>query len=117
MEMPSQVTPALWGAVAGAVGLAIVGFSWGGWVTAATAELSAKQRASTAVVSALAPICLDKFQLQTNATQLRAELKAVSSWEQGAFVEKRGWATMPGSTTPDASVAKACADLIGKLKL
>lgn len=117
MEMPSQLKPAFWGAFTGAVGLAIVGFSWGGWVTAGTAELSAKQRASTAVVTALAPICLDKFRQQANAPQDLAELKAVSSWEQGAFVEKRGWATMPGSTAPDATVAKACADLIGKLKL
>jgi len=117
MQIPSQLTPALWGAAAGAVGLAIIGFSWGGWVTAGTAELSAKQRSSAAVVTALAPICLDNFQHQTNATQSQAELKAVSSWEQGSFVEKRGWATMPGSSSPDPSVAKACADLIGKLKL
>lgn len=117
MEMPAQLKPGLWGAFAGAVGLAIVGFSWGGWVTATTAENAAKQRASAAIVTALAPICLDKFRQQANVTQSLAELKATNSWQQGAFVEKQGWATMPGSTTPDASVARACADLIGNLKL
>jgi hypothetical protein len=33
MEMPSQVTPAFWGANCGAWAFAIVGFSWGGWVS------------------------------------------------------------------------------------
>jgi hypothetical protein len=31
--MPPQATPAFWGAVAGAIGLAIVGFNFGGWHT------------------------------------------------------------------------------------
>lgn len=117
MDMPAQLKPALWGAFAGAVGLAIVGFSWGGWVTAGTAEREAKQRASAATIAALAPICVDKFRQQANAAQSLAELKAISSWEQGAFVQKQGWAIMPGSTTSDSSVAKACADLIGDVKL
>ena len=37
MEIPKEtkaaVKPALWGAAAGAIALAIVGFNWGGWVT------------------------------------------------------------------------------------
>lgn len=117
MEMPASLKPALWSAFAGAAGLAIVGFSWGGWVTASTAEQAAKQRASAATIAALAPICLDKFRQQANAAQSLVELKAISSWEQGAFVQKQGWAIMPGSTTSDSSVAKACAELIGNLKL
>lgn len=117
MEIHPYVKPAIWGAIAGAIGIAIVGFSWGGWVTASTAEMTAKQRASAAMVSALAPICLEKFRQQANLPQSLAELKAISSWQQGAFVEKQGWATMPGSSAPDTSVAKACAELIGSLKL
>lgn len=30
-ETKAAVRPALWGAVAGAIALTIVGFSWGGW--------------------------------------------------------------------------------------
>ena len=33
MNVPSYLKPALTGAVIGAAALAIVGFSWGGWVT------------------------------------------------------------------------------------
>lgn len=117
MNVHPHIKPALWGAVAGALGMAIIGFSWGGWVTAATAEIAAKQRGTSAMVAALAPICVDKFRQQANVPESLAELKAVSSWAQGTFVEKHGWATMPGSTTPDASVARACAEMIGGLKL
>jgi|SRR6266850_178303 len=117
MNIPPEVKPALWGAVGGAVALAIVGFTWGGWVTKGTAETQASQRANSAVVAALAPICVDKFRHATNATASLAELKKTNSWSQGAFVEKGGWATMPGSEQPDSSVARACAEKLGDLKL
>ena len=38
------------------------------------------------------------------------------SYDQTSFVEKAGWATMPGSTSPGSGVAKACAGLIANLK-
>ena len=58
MQIPMELKPAFWGAVGGAAALAIVGFSWGGWVTANTADTNAKQRSEKAVVAALAPICV-----------------------------------------------------------
>jgi nucleoid-associated protein YgaU len=89
-----------------------VGFTWGGWSTGATAETQAKQRAERAVVTALAPICADKFRQQADAPANLVELKKVSSWQQGSFVEKGGWATMPGSTSTDSAVASACAEIL-----
>lgn len=110
MNIPPEVKPGIWGAVAGAIVVAIVGFSWGGWVTKNTAETQASQRASAAVVAALSPICVDRFTHAANATESLAELKKTNSWSQGSFVEKGGWATMPGSAQPDSSVARACAE-------
>lgn len=112
MQVPAELKPACWGAVGGAVALAIVGFTWGGWLTGATAETQAKQRSERAVVMALAPICADKFRKQADATANLVELKKVSSWQQGSFVEKGGWATMPGSTASDSGVASACAEIL-----
>lgn len=97
--------------------MAIVGFTWGGWVTGGTAEKNAKARASTAVVSALAPICVDKFQRQADASASLVELKKANSWQQGSFVEKGGWATMAGSTAPDSAVARACAETLANGKV
>jgi hypothetical protein len=114
MEVPVQTKPAFWGVVAGAVALAVVGFTWGGWVTGSTAEANASQRASAAVVSALAPFCVDRFQGATDATGKLAALKGVDAWARGEMIEKGGWATMPGTNAPDqvTAVARACATLL-----
>jgi hypothetical protein len=67
MKIHPGVKPAVWGAVAGAIALAVVGFSQLGWILGSTAEKIATQRAETAVVAALAPICVERFQQQTDA--------------------------------------------------
>jgi hypothetical protein len=116
MTVHPSVTPGIWGAIGGAAALAIIGFTWGGWVTGGSAERTADTRASSAVVAALAPICVVQFQEKPDSAMQLAALKKVSSYEQTSFVEKAGWATMPGSTAPGAGVARACAELIGRLK-
>jgi alpha/beta superfamily hydrolase len=116
-ETKAAVRPALWGAAAGAIALAIVGFSWGGWVTGGTAETIATNRAATAVVAALTPICVEKFRQAADASANLAEMKKTAyTWDQSKFVEKGGWATMPGSTEPNSAVAKACAESLGRGK-
>jgi hypothetical protein len=35
--------------------------------------------------------------------------RATDSWKRREFIESGGWATMPGSESPDSSVASACA--------
>jgi hypothetical protein len=93
-----------------------IGFYWGGWVTGGTAKEMAQKNASSAVVAALAPICVDKFQHAAEARGNMVELKKISSWQQGPFVERGGWATMPGAASPDSAVARACAEALGNLK-
>ena len=116
-ETRAAVRPAVWGAVAGAIALAIVGFSWGGWVTGGTAETLARNSAATAVVAALTPICVEKFRQAADASANLVEMKkAAYAWDQSKFVERGGWATMPGSTEPNSAVAKACAESLGSEK-
>ena len=114
MNIPIETKPALWGAVGGAIAAAIIGFSWGGWVTGGRAEADASQRVNTAVVAALAPVCVERFQRAPDASANLAALKKVDSWSQGDFVEKGGWAMAPGSKASDqvSAVAKACATLL-----
>ena len=114
MNIPIETKPALWGAAGGAIVAAIVGFTWGGWVTGGKADADATQRASAAVVAALAPVCVERFQRATDATGNLAALKKVDSWSQGEFIEKGGWATTAGAkaSTDQAAVAKACASLL-----
>ena len=111
MQVPSAVKPALWGAAGGAVAVAIVGFSWGGWVTGSTANELASKRADSAVVAALTPICVEKFQHNADAVANLVALKAISSsWQQGKFIESGGWATRPGAASPDYALGGACAE-------
>jgi hypothetical protein len=117
MQVPSETKPALWGAAGGAVALAIVGFTWGGWMTTGTANKLADQRADSAVVAILTPICVEKFQQSGDATANLAALRKISSsWEQGNFIEKGGWATRPGATSADYVLARACADKLVQAK-
>jgi len=114
MKIPIEAKPALWGAVGGAVALAIVGFNWGGWVTGGKAETAAASRVNDAVVLALAPVCVDQFRRAADATANLAALRKVESWSQGAFVERGGWASVPGATSTEhlSAVAGACATLL-----
>ena len=114
MKIPVETKPAIWGIAGGAIALAIVGFTWGGWVTGSKAEADATQRAKAAVVVALAPVCVENFQRTTGVSTNLAALKKADSWSQGDFVEKGGWATVPGSGTSEqvSAVAKACAVLL-----
>ena len=114
MKSPTQTKPLLLGAAAGAIALAIIGFTWGGWVKGSTAEAGAKQRAETAVVAALVPICVARFNGAADVAVHAAALKKASSWDQSSYVEKGGWANMPGSTTTNTDLARACAEALTK---
>src|SRR5688572_9129990 len=84
MKLSPKVEPVLWGAAGGAAALAFVGFMFGGWVTGGKAQELARQQADKAVITALAPICVDKFRHAKNADENLGKLKAISySWEKG----------------------------------
>ena len=64
------------------------------------------------MVGVLAPICAVQFRQQVDADTKLTELKALKSYEQPSYVEKGGWATMPGSKDPLTGVASACATIL-----
>ena len=43
-----------------------------------------------------------------------AEFQKTSAWQRQQVVEKGGWATLPGSSEPNAKVAGACAEQLIK---
>ena len=104
-----SLTRLLLGGALGAVGTLIIGFYWGGWVTGGSAREMAQKSTDIALVAALAPICVDKFQHSAEAAANLVALKKVSVWQQGTFISSGGWATMPGDEAATAAVADACA--------
>jgi hypothetical protein len=115
MKAHPSLKPALWGAVAGAVAISVIGFSSMGWTLGSTAERMAVDRAESAVVSVLAPICVEKFQQQANSAAKLVEFKKAASWDQRALIEQGGWATTPGTEKMNSAVASACVDKLGRL--
>ena len=116
MQVPSILsgesrTRLLQGIAVGAVASVVIGFSWGGWMTGSSANKLAAERADTAVVAALTPICVEKFLQNSDAKANLAVLQKIStSWEQGDYLQKGGWATQPGATSADYHLARACAE-------
>ena len=122
MQLPSilqgeSLKRLLQGAAAGAVATIFVGFYWGGWMTGGTAIKLADERANTAVVAALTPICVERFLQNSDAKANLAVLQKIStSWEQGDYLQKGGWATQPGATSSDYHLARACAEKLVQAK-
>ena len=114
MKFPPSLKPGIWGAVIGAAVLSVLGFSIFGWTLGGTAERMAKERAITAVVDVLAPICVERFQQQADAPVKLTELNKAPAWERRLIIERGGWATVPGAVTPNPAVATACAERLSR---
>ena len=111
----ASIKPGVWGLIIGSILTMIVGFTWGGWTTSSTANQAAMTRADAAVTAALIPICLAQQKVDVTRAKKLGELRAISaSYEQTDFVMKSGWATFPGMTDPNRSVAEACAAALVK---
>ncbi|MCR9177254.1 MAG: SurA N-terminal domain-containing protein [Alphaproteobacteria bacterium] len=109
MTLPSWIRPALIGGVFGAIIVAVVGFGWGGWLTAGKAEVAQINHAQMEVAAVLVPICV----VQANADPMGApklqKLKDASSYQRAEMVMDAGWATMPGAESADRRIAAHCA--------
>jgi hypothetical protein len=123
MQVPSILrgesrTRLLQGIAIGAIASMVIGFSWGGWMTGGAAVKLADEQANTSVLAALTPICVEKFLQDNNAKANLAVLQKISSnWEQGDYLQKGGWATRPGATSPDYRLARACAEQLAHAKI
>jgi hypothetical protein len=109
MQVPVWIKPAVWGAVSGAVGIMIVGFSWMGWNLGHTTTRLVAEGSESAVIAALTPFCVANYMKQPDAVKQLALLRGdTSSYTQRDIIEKAGFATMPGNKEPRTGVAAAC---------
>jgi len=87
-------------------------------MTGATANRLAAERADTAVVVALTPVCVENFLQNSDAKANLAVLRKISStWERGDYLQKGGWATRPGTISSDYHLARACAEKLVQDKI
>ena len=100
------------GALSGVAVTLVVGFGFANWHLGGTTNKLVKEASEKATVTALAPICADKFRQAADAPAQLAALQKENSWQRSDFVLKGGWATLPGMKTPDTAVARACAEML-----
>lgn len=108
MNFPEWTKPGLYGALIGALAISVVGFSWGGWTTSASAQEMAQKQAAEEVTLAMVPICLDMSAADPDrATKLATVQDAIGFNRRKAMMDT-GWATLPGSDEPSGQLAVAC---------
>lgn len=110
-ETEMKLKYGVWGLILGAAIATTVGFNWGGWTTRGTSQAST----DAAVLATRSAICVAQFTKAPNDQQRLRQLKATSSWERAAYIEKGGWDKMPGEEKANDTVARACADGLGVL--
>lgn len=108
MNAPEWLKPGIYGAVIGAVVVGVVGFSWGGWMTAGGANRMASAMAHDGVISALVPVCLDMSLNDKDRIAKLATIRAASTYQRRDAVMRAGWVTVPGSEAPNRDLAQAC---------
>ncbi len=108
MNFHEWTKPALLGAGAGVVAIAVVGFSWGGWMTGGSAAAMSSKESMATTATALTPYCIQKSQGDPNSTVVLAELEKASGFQRRGIVEKAGRAAPLGAEKPDRALAEAC---------
>ncbi len=108
MNTPEWLKPVILGAAIGAIGVGVVGFSWGGWVTGGTANKMAKAMSHDKVIAALVPVCVDRSLNDANRADKLSKIRETSSYQRRGVLMEAGWATLPGSETASRDLAQAC---------
>ncbi len=112
-------TLTFWSCAASVAATIVAGFTWGGWTTGGTAAAMARDAATGARQELAAAVCVERFQGAGDAGAQLAALQGMkNAWDRGTFVEKGGWAAMPGPKTsePAGRAARACADRLASLE-
>ena len=99
------------GVVIGAIIAMIIGFSWGGWTTSATAN----EMTGQAVLASQSAICVAQFMKEPNSQEKLKEFEKIEYYNRSEFIEKGGWTKMPGQKEASSGVADACVAGIGAL--
>lgn len=108
MNLPEWTKPGLYGALSGAIIVSIGEFTVGGWVTGSSAAKMSKAMAYSEVTDALVPVCLDSAAADPARVEQFAAIQEAPSYNRPNVVMDAGWATPPGTETPNRDLAKAC---------
>ncbi|WP_281017439.1 MULTISPECIES: hypothetical protein [unclassified Minwuia] len=110
MNFPVWTKPGIYGAIVGGVIVSIVGFSAGGWMTGSKANEMAHSMAADQVVAALVPVCHNTAAADPDREAKVLTISQSVGYSRYKAVMEAGWATPPGSDSPDVNLARACVE-------
>ena len=117
-ELQPSKTMLAWACAGSMAATLVVGFTWGGWVTGGTAQDMAGKAGDEARGQLASVVCAESFMASPDAAVQLAALKDLSgSYQQRPFVEKGGWAIMPGEDSPERGGADLCAKVLANLEI
>ena len=105
-EMEGKIQYGIGGLICGAIVAMIIGFAWGGWVTAGTNQ----KMSGEAVLNSQAAICIAQYMMQPNSQEKLKEFEAIDNYKRYEFIEKGGWDKMPGQKDASNGVSRACVE-------
>ena len=109
MKTPEWLKPGVFGAVVGGVIVAVVGFTWAGWMTEAGAGRMGQAMADEQLVTAFVPVCVERAENDPDrAAKLATIRQATAGVRQRDALLAAGWATIPDNATASRTLATAC---------
>ena len=95
----------------------VIGFAWGGWVTAGSAETQVAAAHDAGRAQLAATICVARFVEAPDAAVQLAALKDASSWNRRGTIADAGWTTPLGLDEPVSGAADLCAERLVAMEL
>lgn len=109
----SKLTLFATGAAAGAFFMSIFGFAALGWKLNSKAEIMASEAASAELARVLVPACVAQFNADPEVAMHRAALDGIQHFHPRLlYVEKGGWAIMPGQQDASRGIARGCTEAL-----
>ena len=103
-------TTVFWACALAVAATIVVGFYWGGWVTGGSARVMSVTAGDKARGELASTICVERFRAAPDAAEKLAAFKAIpEEYKKREFIEKGGWAVMPGQTSSDRLGVQGCA--------
>lgn len=110
MTFPEWTKPSAYGAVGGAIVVSVLGFNWGGWTTGSTAQKMAQNLAAEEVTLAMVPVCVNASAEDPERAAKLTTIQDASGYNRRKAMMATGWATLPGTDTPNRDLATACVE-------
>lgn len=94
----------------------ILGFTWGGWMTASSARKVVAQAGYDARADLAAAICVHRFGASADHVANLAALKGTDTWKRDEYIVKGGWLKLDGQESEISGASALCAQRLIEAK-